>query len=298
MTVSENDQPSPTTLDGLLAMLSKSLAPQDRDLIERAYRVADQAHAGQQRASGESYMYHPLAVAGILAEINLDATTLAAALLHDVAEDTSYTIEMMQRDFGPEVAKLVDGVTKLDKINELRRSQERMADTKAESLRKMFLAMVDDIRVVLIKLADRLHNMRTLGALPEHKRKRIARETLEIFAPLANRLGIWQIKWELEDQAFRYLEPATYKAIAQAIDQRRAERERAIGLVVNTLERELRQMGIEAHIYGRPKHIYSIWRKMKRKGVDFDQIYDAQGVRVVLDEVLSLIHISEPTRPY
>ncbi len=285
MTVSDNNQPSPTTLDGLLAMLPKSLAPQDRDLIERAYRVADLAHEGQQRASGESYMYHPLAVAGILAEINLDATTLAAALLHDVAEDTAYTIDMIQRDFGPEVAKLVDGVTKLDKINELRRSHERMADNKAESLRKMFLAMVDDIRVVLIKLADRLHNMRTLGALPEHKRKRIARETLEIFAPLANRLGIWQIKWELEDQAFRYLEPATYKAIAQAIDQRRVERERSIGLVVSTLDRELRQMGIEGHIYGRPKHIYSIWRKMKRKGVDFDQIYDAQGVRVVLDEV-------------
>ena len=285
MTVSDNNQPSPTTLDGLLDMLSKSLTPQDLELIERAYRVADQAHAGQQRASGESYMHHPLAVAGILAEINLDVATLAAALLHDVVEDTPYSIEMMQRDFGPEIAKLVDGVTKLDKINELRRSQERMADTKAESLRKMFLAMVDDIRVVLIKLADRLHNMRTLGALPEHKRKRIARETLEIFAPLANRLGIWQIKWELEDQAFRYLDPATYKAIAQAIDQRRVERERAITLVVNTLERELRQMGIEAHIYGRPKHIYSIWRKMKRKGVDFDQIYDAQGVRVVLDEV-------------
>ncbi len=285
MTVSDNNQPSPTTLDGLLAMLPKSLAPQDRDLIERAYRVADHAHEGQLRASGESYMYHPLAVAGILAEINLDATTLAAALLHDVAEDTSYTIDMMQRDFGPEVAKLVDGVTKLDKINELRRAHERMADNKAELLRKMFLAMVDDIRVVLIKLADRLHNMRTLGALPEHKRKRIARETLEIFAPLANRLGIWQIKWELEDQAFRYLEPATYKAIAQAIDQRRVERERSIGLVVSTLDRELRQMGIEGHIYGRPKHIYSIWRKMKRKGVDFDQIYDAQGVRVVLDEV-------------
>ncbi len=285
MTVSDNNQPSPTSLDGLLAMLPKNLAALDRELIERAYHVADHAHEGQLRASGESYMYHPLAVAGILAEINLDATTLAAALLHDVAEDTSYNIEMMQRDFGPEVAKLVDGVTKLDKINELRRTHERMADTKAESLRKMFLAMVDDIRVVLIKLADRLHNMRTLGALPEHKRKRIARETLEIFAPLANRLGIWQIKWELEDQALRYLEPATYKAIAQAIDQRRVERERSITLVVNTLEQEMRQMGIKAHIYGRPKHIYSIWRKMKRKGVDFDQIYDAQGVRVVLEEV-------------
>ncbi len=285
MTISNDNQPSPTTLDGLLAMMPKGMAPQDRDLIERAYRVADQAHGGQLRASGESYMYHPLAVAGILAELNLDPATLAAALMHDVVEDTSYTMEMLQRDFGPEVAKLVDGVTKLEKINELRRAHERMADTKAESLRKMFLAMVDDIRVVLIKLADRLHNMRTLGALPEHKRKRIARETLEIFAPLANRLGIWQIKWELEDQAFRYLDPATYKAIAQAIDQRRVERERAITLVVNTLDRELRQMGLEGHIYGRPKHIYSIWRKMKRKGVDFDQIYDAQGVRVVMHEV-------------
>ncbi|WP_343391786.1 HD domain-containing protein [Candidatus Amarobacter glycogenicus] len=199
MTVSDNNQPSPTTLDGLLAMLPKSMAPQDRDLIERAYHVADHSHEGQLRASGESYMYHPLAVAGILAEINLDAATLAAALLHDVVEDTPYTIEMMQRDFGPEVAKLVDGVTKLDKINELRRTHERMADTKAESLRKMFLAMVDDIRVVLIKLADRLHNMRTLGALPEHKRRRIARETLEILhlSPTASASGRSSGNWKI-----------------------------------------------------------------------------------------------------
>ncbi len=284
MTMNDNTNPAPVDLSGLLAMLPRDLAPQDRELIERAYRMADQAHHGQMRASGEAYMFHPLAVAAILAEMHLDAPTIAAALLHDVAEDTAITVEILEKEFGPEVAKLVDGVTKLDQIKQLTRSHEKMADSKAESLRKMFLAMIDDIRVVMIKLADRLHNMRTLGALPEQKRKRIARETLEIYAPLANRLGIWQFKWELEDQSFRNLEPGTYKQIAHAIDQRRVERERAIIIVKNTLERELRQIGIQPAISGRPKHIYSIWRKMQRKGVDFDQIYDAQGVRILVQD--------------
>ena len=284
MTMNDNTHPAPVDLSGLLAMLPRDLAPQDRELIERAYRMADQAHHGQLRASGEAYMFHPLAVAAILAEMHLDAPTIAAALLHDVAEDTDITVEILEKEFGPEVAKLVDGVTKLDQIKQLTRSHEKMADSKAESLRKMFLAMIDDIRVVMIKLADRLHNMRTLGALPDHKRKRIARETLEIYAPLANRLGIWQFKWELEDQSFRYVEPGTYKQIAHAIDQRRVERERAIIIVKNTLERALRQIGLQPAIAGRPKHLYSIWRKMQRKGVDFDQIYDAQGVRILVQD--------------
>ncbi|MCS7221507.1 MAG: GTP diphosphokinase [Anaerolineae bacterium] len=277
---------NPVGLEGLLELLPKTWPPSDIELIERAYTLAAAAHDGQVRASGEAYIHHPLAVASILAELNLDPATIAAGLLHDVAEDSQYNIQYIEEHFGPEVARLVDGVTKLEQIDELRKPAESLQDEKAESLRKMFLAMVDDVRVVLIKLADRLHNMRTLSSLPEHKRRRIARETLEIFAPLANRLGIWQIKWELEDLAFRHLEPATYKELARKIQERRQDREQYINQVIQTLQDELRKAGIQAEVSGRPKHIYSIWRKMKRKGVDFDQIYDAQGVRIIVNSVL------------
>lgn len=274
------------SLDSLLQLLPPSYTPADLDLIRRAYDVALAAHNGQSRASGESYIVHPLAVAGILAELRLDPATIAAALLHDVVEDTTYTIEMLREQFGDEVAELVDGVTKLEQIDQLSRSHGNLPDEKAESLRKMFLAMVDDVRVVLIKLADRLHNMRTLGALPEHKRKRIARETLEIFAPLANRLGIWQIKWELEDLAFRHLEPGTYKELAARLDQRRADRNAFIADVVSRLQTELKANDIPfIEVSGRPKHIYSIWRKIQRKGVEFDQVYDVHGVRIIVPEV-------------
>jgi len=274
------------SLESLLQLLPPSYTPADLDLIRRAYDVALAAHNGQSRASGESYIVHPLAVAGILAELRLDPATIAAALLHDVVEDTTYTIEMLREQFGDEVAELVDGVTKLEQIDQLSRGQGNLPDEKAESLRKMFLAMVDDVRVVLIKLADRLHNMRTLGALPEHKRKRIARETLEIFAPLANRLGIWQIKWELEDLAFRHLEPGTYKELAARLDQRRADRNAFIAEVVSRLQAELKASDIPfIEVSGRPKHIYSIWRKMQRKGVEFDQVYDIHGVRIIVPEV-------------
>ncbi len=276
---------SPRGLEGLLELLPETFSPSDRDLIQRAYELAATAHQGQNRASGEAYIHHPLAVAGILAELHLDPATIAAALLHDVAEDTEYDIDYIREHFGDEVARLVDGVTKLEQIDQLRKANASLENEKAESLRKMFLAMVDDVRVVLIKLADRLHNMRTLNSLPEHKRRRIARETLEIFAPLANRLGIWQIKWELEDLAFRHLEPETYKALARKIQQRRQDRERYVNQVIRILKEELRKAGIHAEVSGRPKHIYSIWRKMKRKGVDFDQIYDAQGVRIIVDTV-------------
>ncbi len=274
------------SLDSLLQALPPSCTPADVDLIRRAYEVALAAHDGQARASGESYIVHPLAVARILAELRLDPATIAAALLHDVAEDTSYNLQRLRETFGDEVADLVDGVTKLEHIDQLGRGQANLPDEKAESLRKMFLAMVDDVRVVLIKLADRLHNMRTLGALPEHKRKRIARETLEIFAPLANRLGIWQIKWELEDLAFRHLEPGTYKELAARLEQRRADREKFIAEVIAKLQAELKAAGITVlEVSGRPKHIYSIWRKMQRKGVDFDQIYDIHGVRIIVPEI-------------
>lgn len=281
-----------------MASLGNGRSEAERELLGRAFALASLAHADQTRASGEPYMQHCLAVAQMLAELHLDSATLAAALMHDTLEDTDITYEHLEAEFGEEIAKLVDGVTKLGQIDQLSGMSERniREDTKAESLRKMFLAMVDDVRVVLIKLADRLHNMRTLGSLPEHKCKRIARETLEIFAPLANRLGIWQIKWELEDLSLRYLEPETYKEIVTLIDERRPDREVYIAKVVNRVREELKKSGVRAEVSGRPKHIYSIYRKMSRKEVDFDQIYDVRGVRVTAESVpdcytaLGIIH--------
>jgi GTP pyrophosphokinase len=268
-----------------LASLGNGRSEGERELLRRAFNLASQAHANQTRASGEPYIQHCLAVAQMLAELRLDTDTLAAALMHDTLEDTNVTYEKLEAEFGVGIAKLVDGVTKLGQIDQLSGMSERniKEDTQAESLRKMLLAMVDDVRVVLIKLADRLHNMRTLGSLPEHKRKRIARETLEIFAPLANRLGIWQIKWELEDLSFRHLEPQTYKEISTLIDERRLDRERYIAIIVTRVREELAHAGVNADVRGRPKHIYSIFRKMRRKGVDFDQIYDVRGVRVMVE---------------
>jgi len=273
--------------DPWLISLQNGRSETERDLLRRAFNLASEAHADQKRASGEPFIQHCLAVAQMMAELNLDTATLASALLHDTLEDTEVSYEQLEREFGAEIAKLVDGVTKLGQIDQLSGMSERniREDTKAESLRKMFLAMVDDVRVVLIKLADRLHNMRTLTSLPEEKRRRIARETLEIFAPLANRLGIWQIKWELEDLSLRHLEPETYKEIAELIVERRPDRERYITKVVDRVQEELKKAGIHAEVSGRPKHIYSIYRKMRRKGVDFDQIYDVRGVRVIVDSV-------------
>jgi GTP pyrophosphokinase len=281
-----------------LASLENGRSERECDLLRRAFNLANQAHENQKRASGEPYIQHCLAVAQMLAELRLDTDTLAAALMHDTLEDTDVTYEELETEFGGEIARLVDGVTKLGQIDQLSGMSERnlKEDAQAESLRKMFLAMVDDVRVVLIKLADRLHNMRTLSSLPEHKRKRIARETLEIFAPLANRLGIWQIKWELEDLSLRHLEPGTYKEIATLIDERRPDRERYITKIVSQVRKELSEASINADVRGRPKHIYSIYRKMKRKGVDFDQIYDVRGVRVTVESTrdcyaaLGIIH--------
>jgi len=262
-----------------------------RIIVERAYAVAEHAHRKQKRASGEPYIQHCLAVAKILLDLGLDAPTIAAGLLHDVLEDTEFGYDHMQRDFGNEIAKLVDGVTKLKQFDQLDgRDIRSYDDRELESLRKMFLAMVDDPRVVMIKLADRVHNMRTLGALPEEKRRRIARETLEIFAPLANRLGIWQFKWELEDLGFRHVSPERYKDIAGMIDERRTDRETSINHIIHRLHERMRADGIPAEINGRPKHIYSIWRKMERKGVSFDQVYDARAVRIVVDTVAHCYH--------
>jgi GTP pyrophosphokinase len=273
-----------------------SLSAADRDLIERAYRVAERAHAGQVRASGEPYLQHCLAVAKILAEFGVPATTLAAALLHDVVEDSGIPLAEIRRDFGDEIANQVDGVTKLTQLPRVSRAGETSApedETEwrraldVETLRKIFLAMGDDVRVVLIKLADRLHNMRTLGHLDPARRARIAQETLEIFAPLANRLGMWQMKWELEDLAFRHVNPAMYKEIAGKLEERRANREATMDNIVVRLKEILGQSGIQAEITGRPKHIYSIYRKIERKGVPFESLHDIRGVRIIVPDLPS-----------
>jgi guanosine-3',5'-bis(diphosphate) 3'-pyrophosphohydrolase len=280
--------------DDLLARTEGYLTDAERAEIRRAFGFAAAAHGDQRRQSGDPYIVHPLAVATILADLKLDCETLCAALLHDVAEDTDTDLVKIAAEFGAEVARLVDGVTKL------RRAEDLLADpnarihahdqTWAESVRKMFLAMAEDVRVVLIRLADRLHNMRTLDALADEKRRRIAQETMEIYAPLASRLGIWQIKWELEDLAFRHLEPEAYRDIARKLQSRRVQRERYIEQVRAQLEAELRKANIEADISGRPKHIYSIWRKMQRRGVDFSNIYDLLALRVIVDDVSDCYH--------
>jgi len=284
---------------GWIAALAPDRRPEELDILRRAAALAVRAHSGQTRASGEPYIEHTLAVARILTELRLDTETLAAAILHDVVEDTGIEIEEIERDFGRGVARLVDGVTKMQLIHRVGIGQagggqaedglhggERPAQhAQAESLRKMLLAMAEDVRVVLIKLADRLHNMRTLGALPEAKQQRIARETLDIFAPLANRLGIWQVKWELEDLSFRYLEPEPYRRIAALLAERRTDRESYIERFMATLQAELASAGVQAEISGRPKHIYGIWRKMQRKHKSFEQITDLRGVRIHVGSV-------------
>ena len=270
-------------LDLLLHRVPSYYGRPEVEKLLRAYVLAAYAHRAQMRESGEPYILHPIAVTTILADLRMDVDTLVAGLLHDVAEDTDFDLPYLYEHFGQSAVSLVDGVTKLKRINELSNAQQGIADAKAESLRKMFLAMVDDVRVVIIKLADRLHNMRTLNSQKKHKQKRIARETLDIFAPLANRLGIWQIKWELEDLSFRYLEPNTYRELARAMQQKRDEREKWVARVKYDLEQELAKVGIAAEVTGRPKHIYSIYRKMKRKDVDFEQIYDVHGFRVIVE---------------
>jgi GTP pyrophosphokinase len=259
----------------------------ETEVIRRACDLALEAHAGQYRASGEPYFEHVLAVARIVADLGLDHETIAAAILHDVAEDTGVTGEEIRQQFGDTIARLVDGVTKMKLIRAYKSLPEsdKQERVQAENLRKMLLAMAEDVRVVLIKLADRTHNMRTLQALPEDKRIRIARETLDIYAPLANRLGIWQLKWELEDLSLRYLDPQLYQRIARLLDERRVDRDRQVEEFIAILRRELERAGIQATITGRAKHIYSIWRKMERKNLDYHQIHDLRGVRILVDSV-------------
>lgn len=273
--------------ESLLESLPASLPPNDRALIERAYRRAEQAHHDQTRKSGEPYIQHCLAVAQILAEMRMPPAAIAAGLLHDTVEDTDLTLDDLRQEFGDEVAALVDGVTKLEQLPRVAGGdgRTRTPDKNAETLRKTFLAMGEDVRVVLIKLADRLHNMRTLNHLSPEKQQRIAKETLEIFAPLANRLGIWQIKWELEDRSFQITHPDKYREIAATLAERRADRERTMAKIVETLEKKLFENGISAEVTGRPKHIYSIWKKMDRKEVTLDQVYDLRAVRVLVKDM-------------
>jgi len=299
------DPYEPVVLEALQRLdeaLSPNLQPASIELVGKAARVAYEAHHGVTRKSGEPYVVHPIETTIILAKMQLDGETLAAGMLHDVVEDTGIAYEDLDEQFGSRVASLVDGVTKLGQIpwagdvGDGREMAAREKEHQAESLRKMFLAMVDDIGVVLIKLADRLHNMRTLGSMPREKQVRIAQQTMEIYAPLANRLGIWQVKSELEDLAFRFLHPAEYASLAQDLEQRGRDSQGYIEQVERELEELLDQAGIKAEMIGRKKHIYSIYRKMHRKGQPFEKIHDVIGIRIVVEtvqecySVLGIVH--------
>ena len=285
------DDKETVTIDDLLDGVRQTQPEADLALIKSAYDLAHAAHAGQKRASGEEYIIHPLHVAAILMDMHLDEATISAALLHDVVEDTIYTIEEMQEHFGDEVAMLIDGVTKLGRIEYKSKEEQQL-----ENYRKLFLAMAKDIRVILIKLADRLHNMRTLKYMREDKQKRIATETLEIYAPLANRLGISSIKCELEDLCLRYLEPDSYYDLVENVKQKRQERQAFIDDAMEQLRERLVNAGVKAEIRGRAKHFYSIYKKMKRDNKDISEIYDLSAVRVLVDSVrdcygvLGIIH--------
>lgn len=276
-----NDKGKPPVTIKFLVDAVKSYQPDANfELIERAYLVAKEGHAGQTRASGEPYINHPLNVAAILTELQLDDTTIAAALLHDVVEDTLFTLDEIEDMFGTEIALLIDGVTKIGQIYFKNKEQQQI-----EAYRKLIIATAKDLRVILIKLADRLHNMRTLKFMREDKRKRIAKETMELYAPLANRLGISSIKWELEDLCLRYLEPDIYYDLVEHVKQKRRERQIYISEAVRLIEEEFDELEIHASISGRAKHFYSIYKKMKRDNKEIGEIYDLSAVRILVDDV-------------
>ena len=283
-----------------LIEIIKSYQPDETcENIRKAYELADEAHKEQKRVNGDPYILHPLAVAEILADMEIDTTTITASLLHDVVEDTEYMLEDIERIFGKEVAFLVDGVTKLNRLDY--RTKE---DQQVNRMRKMFLAMAKDIRVVVIKLADRLHNMRTLKYMRSEKQKRIAQETLEIYAPLAHRLGIFNIKWELEDLSFRYMEPDKYYDLVDQMKEKRKVREEIVNEAIDVLKKTLTESSISFEINGRPKHFYSIYKKMKKDNRDLSQIYDLYAIRVIVDTVqdcygvLGIVHSLWKPLPY
>jgi GTP pyrophosphokinase len=280
----ENPPPPANAVDPpferLTAQIREIRPNEDLTPLTEAFRFADKQHYGQLRASGEPYMTHPIEVARILANMRMDMVSLQTGLLHDVVEDTSVTVEEIRKKFGPEVARCVDGVTKLAKFDFF--SAE---DRQAESFRKMLLAMVGDIRVILIKLADRLHNMRTLACLSPERQERIARETLEIYAPIAHRLGMGKVRGELEDLAFRYLDQEAYAEISHTIDSRREEAEKFLAQIKTTVESELRREGIPARIEARLKRAYSVYQKLKRQKITIDQVYDLTALRIITDSV-------------
>lgn len=272
-------------------LITQKHSQEDIEQVEKAYRFAKKLHDGQFRASGEPYIIHPVEVAKILAGLEVDTHTLIAAFLHDVLEDTDTKPETIEELFGSDVLNLVQGVTKLGKL-QFKSKEER----QAENFRRLFIAMANDIRVIFLKLADRLHNMRTLNFMEPEKQKKIAKETLDIFAPLANRLGIYKIKAELEDLSLRYLEPEKYYEIAQLVAQTKADREETVNLLIDKISKDVQKNGINAQITGRAKHYYSIYAKMKRQNIAFNDLYDITAVRVIVDtvkecyEVLGLIH--------
>ncbi|MGM0471283.1 MAG: RelA/SpoT family protein [Bacillota bacterium] len=285
------DVSADVTLDDLLEQIKSYIDDPDLELITKAYNFAREAHQEQYRVSGDPYIIHPLGTALIMANLELDLVSITGALLHDVVEDTEVTFAQLREEFGEEITLLVNGVTKLSKIAFKSREEQQ-----AESLRKMFLAMAEDIRVILIKLSDRLHNMQTLCYLPLEKRQRIATETIEIYAPLAHRLGISKLKWQLEDLSFKYLEPNKYYELTDKINKNREEREEYIDECMTKINEHLKPEDINAHIYGRPKHLYSIYQKMKRKNKDFSEIYDLIALRVIVNDekecyqVLGILH--------
>ncbi|MGZ5083057.1 MAG: HD domain-containing protein, partial [Usitatibacter sp.] len=268
--------PGPDELTAVLGYLK----PKDVEHIEQAYEVARAAHAGQYRQSGEPYITHPLAVAKILAEWHLDAQALMAALLHDVVEDTPTTKTEIAKRFGKAVAELVDGVSKIDRIE-----FATLQHAQAENFRKMLLAMARDVRVILIKLADRLHNMRTLEAVPPEKQERIARETLDIYAPIANRLGLNALYYELEDLGFHYLHPNRFRVLDKALRKARGNRRDAVGKIQEAIQARLKEFKVEAQVNGREKHISSIYKKMQEKNISFSEVFDIYGFRIIVPDV-------------
>ena len=282
---------SVTRYRDLLRKVKAYRPPEDQALVKKAYEFSEQHHKGQVRQSGEPYLVHPLEVAILLAEMRLDATAIAAGLLHDAVEDTTVTVDEIKAEFGEQVAHIVEGVTKISKID-FASSEE----AQAENVRKMVLAMMDDIRVVLIKLADRLHNMRTLKYLSEERQQKIARETLDIYAPIAHRLGMGKIRGELEDLAFQYVDPISYNQVKEAIESRRKEGEAFLAEVQGTIQQKLRENKIQARVEARIKRIYSIWQKLQRQRISVDQIYDMLALRVITQSesdcyaVLGIIH--------